>query len=767
VAAVGAVAGLGVLGLVSMRELLIPIAYGAAYAPASGLVPVLALAFALLAIVNVLVFFHIAAGTRAYVFLLGAAAVEAPLAGLFHDDGRQLALVTLAVAAGAAMIMLHAAVAVTRWAPHHPAGSTSVLASPPECDLSVVLPCHNAAENLQRVLSETASALADVGTWELIVVSDGSTDETVAVAEASGVRVRVIQYLDRIGKGHALRVGLAEARGKYVAFIDGDGDLPPSALRPFIALMHLYSPDIILGSKRHPLSDVDYPALRRVLSWGYHKFARVLFRIGVSDTQTGLKLLRRDVLVDVLPRMLEKRYAFDLELLVVARVCGYTRLLEAPIQLEYQFSSRIDVRATFGIFVDTMAIFYRRYVLRTYTDVDAGSRSSRKSTTRRRDRRRIVMVNWKDIHHPASGGAEVYVHEIARRWVDRGYVVELVSAGFPGAAARETIDGVRVRRLGRLHNGTFHLLVQRELCRARSADVVVESINTLPFLALLHRRAVPVVALVYQLAAEVWDAELPRPFGAIGRHAEPKVLSLYRHVPTVTISPSTEQDLSRLGFRDLSVVRPGRDEPPTTAVLEKEPTPTFAFVGRLEANKRPDHALAAFSLIGERLPNARLWVIGRGSFDERLRADAPPGAEILGRLTREELYDRLGRAHCLLVPSVREGWGLVVVEANAVGTPAVGYDVPGLRDSIVHERTGVLVPAGDPHALAAAAVNLVRDGRYSSIEKAARQWAAAFSWDRAADSLLEVVERSMRTGTATVDAVEDGLAFSYGAATGA
>jgi hypothetical protein len=151
-----------------------------------------------------------------------------------------------------------------------------------------------------------------------------------------------------------------------VGFIDADGDIDPAAIGPFLSLARMYRPDIVLGSKRHPLSRVSYPALRRVMSWTYHKLARVLFRVNVRDTQTGLKLVRRDVLAAVLPRMLEKRYAFDLELLVVARMLGFTRVFEAPVRIDYRFSSHVDLQAALRILLDTAAIFYRRYVLNTY-----------------------------------------------------------------------------------------------------------------------------------------------------------------------------------------------------------------------------------------------------------------------------------------------------------------------------------------------------------------------------------------------------------------
>jgi hypothetical protein len=122
----------------------------------------------------------------------------------------------------------------------------------------------------------------------------------------------------------------------------------------------------VIGSKRHPLSNVDYPITRRVMSWCYQRLVRILFGLNVRDTQTGMKLIRRNVLDAVLPRMLEKRFAFDLEFLVVAKRLGHSRFLEAPVRLDYKFASSVSPRAVFRILVDTAAIFYRLYILRFY-----------------------------------------------------------------------------------------------------------------------------------------------------------------------------------------------------------------------------------------------------------------------------------------------------------------------------------------------------------------------------------------------------------------
>jgi glycosyltransferase involved in cell wall biosynthesis len=354
---------------------------------------------------------------------------------------------------------------------------------------------------------------------------------------------------------------------------------------------------------------------------------------------------------------------------------------------------------------------------------------------------RVLFVNWRDVEHPDAGGAETFTHEVARRWAGQGHDVTLLTSSFPGARASTEIDGVRVRRVGRLRTGSFHLLVQRELARLRGYDAIVESVNTIPFLTPLWGSRLPsTLAVFHQLAEDVWDSELPRPLAAVGRRVERALLAPYREVPVAAVSDSTRADLERLGFHKVSVVPNGRDDPPDLQNLEKAPTPTFLFVGRLATNKRPDHALRAFRAIREARADARLWVVGQGPMHAELARDLPDGAELLGRLERRELYERMAAAHCLLVPSVREGWGLVVIEANSVGTPAVGYDIPGIRDSI-RPDTGRLAAAGDPDTLAAEALALISDlDVYERTRHAAMEWAQSFSWDRTADELLELVE---------------------------
>ena len=722
---------------------LLTLTFGVRYAAGARFLPFLAPAMACLALTSVLLFFHIAVGSKAYRLVLLGLAVEVALIFLWHERGEEMAFIVLGVSAIVTAAMWHAARAVLLWRPRPASRNPSLNGNGEEFDLSIVLPCRDAAASLGEVLNR----LAHVGERmerEIIVVSDGSTDETVQVASAhDDATVRVLSYKERVGKGHAVRVGMEEARGRYVAFMDADGDIDPASLDSLLAITKLFEPDIVLGSKRHPLSDVRYPPLRRLLSWTYHKITRVLFRVNVRDTQTGLKLIRRDVLAAVLPRMLEKRFAFDLEMLVVARRLGYTAVFEAPIRIDYRFRSHVDARVASRVLLDTLAVFYRRFILDTYKP-DPGWVPARRCGLAIDGHRRILVVNWRDIRNPDAGGAEVVTHEVARRWVERGDEVTVLTSRFPGASKVDAVDGVRIRRIGRLRTGTFHLRVQWELATLRGYDLVIDEINTIPFFTPVWRRRLPpVVGLIHQLARDVWDAEMPRPVAATGRWLERGMLGLYRDIPMFTISESTRRDLQGLGLRHVHVVRQGRDEPPPLD-LTKADEPTFLFVGRLTANKRPDHAVEAFRRIRQELPTARLWIVGRGPLEPSLREHLPDGAEMLGYLSRDDLYRRMAKAHCLLVTSVREGWGLVITEACAVGTPAIGYDVAGVRDSIRHGRTGLLASPHEPVAVARECVSLLSDpSRYSEIRQQAVEWASNFSWDSTASELMALLDATV------------------------
>jgi glycosyltransferase involved in cell wall biosynthesis len=306
---------------------------------------------------------------------------------------------------------------------------------------------------------------------------------------------------------------------------------------------------------------------------------------------------------------------------------------------------------------------------------------------------RILILNWKDTSHSLAGGAEVFTEEVAKELVRRGHAVTLFASSVAGRPGREHVGGVAVvRRGGRL--GVYR--AARRFWREQpsgSFDVVVDEINTRPFLTPRWIRDTPLVALIHQLAREIWSYELPFPVSLLGRYVlEPWWLRAYRDVPALTVSASSAESLAHHhGWRDVTVVPEGHTPHPVPDV-PKEPEPTVAFLGRLVAMKRPQDAIEAFGVLRRRFPSAALWMIGDGPLSERLQRLAPAGVAFLGRVEREELVDRLARAHVLIATSVREGWGLNVSEAAACGTPSIAYAAPGLVDS-VRASGGALVDA--------------------------------------------------------------------------
>jgi glycosyltransferase involved in cell wall biosynthesis len=358
---------------------------------------------------------------------------------------------------------------------------------------------------------------------------------------------------------------------------------------------------------------------------------------------------------------------------------------------------------------------------------------------------RILAVNWRDREHPEAGGAEVHLHEIFGRLAARGHEVRLLASGFPGGAAETVLDGMAVRRVAGAYG--FALAGRRAFARLAAAfrpDVVVEDVNKLPlYLPLVWHG--PFVLLVPHLFGTTAFREVAWPMALAVWASERPMAAVYRGAAVHAISDSTRDDLVRRGFeRDaIRVIYPGVDAAhyaPDPAVARAD-RPTFLYVGRLKRYKGVDTAIRAVArLRGAGAGDAELWIAGDGSDRARLEAVAAAegaGVTFLGYVSEERKLALYRQAWAVVFPSPKEGWGITNVEAAACGTPAVASDSPGLKESVRHGRTGLLVPHGDPAALAAALGELAGDaGLRARLGRGAREFAAGLSWDRAADETL-------------------------------
>ena len=354
---------------------------------------------------------------------------------------------------------------------------------------------------------------------------------------------------------------------------------------------------------------------------------------------------------------------------------------------------------------------------------------------------RILWFNWRDIKNPYAGGAEVFTHEVMRRLVRKGYEMTLFTAQFEQGLRKEEIDGVNILRDGGTY--TVYNKAKSHYKKYRdNYDLVIDEINAKPFLTPKFVKEKPILALYHQMIDDLWFYETFFPLNYMGYYYfEKKWLSYYRNVPTITVSNSSKNDLQALGIKKVCVVSVGVNVTPLSHVSQKESNATIVFIGRLKRHKSPHHAIQAFSLIKKQIPDAKMWVIGDGYMSEELQKHAHKDIIFYGRVNDELKYELLKKAHLVLVPSIREGWGLVVTESNAMGTPAVAYNVPGLRDSVIDEETGILVKENSPSDLASSAVSLLKDtSRLNRLSSNALSFSKQFNWNNTASEFDKIIK---------------------------
>lgn len=242
--------------------------------------------------------------------------------------------------------------------------------------LSLIIPVYRQETSIRHQLQNILAELELLPVpSEVIVVIDGMDDKSFD--EAKKVRsnkLTVTGYKTNHGKGYAVRFGMAKSRGDVIGFLDAGGDLSELGLSMMLEHFKWYNADIIVGSKRHPVSKVHYPLVRKILSWGYQRLTQLLFGLNVRDTQVGMKLYRRQVLEDVLPRLLVKKFAFDIEILAVSWHLGYRRIFEAPVELDFSGASSITswsvLKTIWNMLWDTCAVYYRLHILHYYDNTN-------------------------------------------------------------------------------------------------------------------------------------------------------------------------------------------------------------------------------------------------------------------------------------------------------------------------------------------------------------------------------------------------------------
>lgn len=372
-----------------------------------------------------------------------------------------------------------------------------------------------------------------------------------------------------------------------------------------------------------------------------------------------------------------------------------------------------------------------------------------------KEKLKILIFSWRGPGHPNAGGAEISTHEHAKGWVKKGHIVTLFTSYHPGAKREEMIDGVNIIRRGRQIFGVHWEAFKWYLFAPHQKfDLVVDQFHGIPFFTPIFVRQKK-LGFIHEVTKEVWRlSQWPIPFNfmvAILGLLEPMIFWLYKNVAFMTVSDSTKQDLVNWGIppNNINVVHNGLDVPAIKNSIPKEKKKTLIYLGALSKDKGIEEALRIFSLLENRSHNWQFWVVGKGEgyYLKKLKLQSTKlGIEkkvrFWGFVKEEKKFDLLSRAHLLINTSVREGWGLVVMEAASVGTPTVAFNVPGLRDSIINGKTGIIDKQNSVNSMADEIIDLLNDfGRYQKMREEAVKWSKGFSWEESIIKSLNLINK--------------------------
>lgn len=384
----------------------------------------------------------------------------------------------------------------------------------------------------------------------------------------------------------------------------------------------------------------------------------------------------------------------------------------------------------------------------------------------------LLFTSWRDINNPQSGGAEILTHEIAKRMVKRGHQVTIISGGFKKSDVNgqksqlkaspplvEIIDGVSIVRPANFFPTDFKSYLKwpiflYEISRAckkleKDIDFVIDQVHGLPSFTPLYLNK-PVIIFPLEYAGEIWNYEVPFPGNLIGKLLERKYLKLFRNHPFITISSSVKKALEKFGIKDIDLITPGINPPPKN-LPPKTKQPTFLSLSRITPMKRIEDTIIAFLKVCQLFPKSQLHIVGRGKpkYEQQLVKQAKSlnlQANIFFHsfVSEKEKFKLLASSWALISTSLKEGFGLNVIEAASVSTPTLAYKVPGIIDTVKHNQTGLLTPKNTPQNLAKIMEEFVtKKNLRKKLSQQAKQNSKNYSWEKTTDQFLSAINKNL------------------------
>lgn len=361
---------------------------------------------------------------------------------------------------------------------------------------------------------------------------------------------------------------------------------------------------------------------------------------------------------------------------------------------------------------------------------------------------KILIFNWRDMNHPLAGGAEVSTHEHAKSWVKAGHSVTQFSASFPGCLRKEDVDGVTIIRRGNQYTVHLHAYIYYKRHLENTMDLIVDEFHGIPFFTPLYVNKKK-LAYIHETAEEIWFRNKAFPLNVVGFFVEKLSFILYRTIPLMTVSESTKRDLIRFNIpeKNIYVIYNGLHS--LNSFAKKENKPTLIYLGRLAKDKGVLDAVDAFFQVHMEFSDSVFWIVGReetkgyrAEVERRIKElGLQDSVRFFGHISEKSKFDLLKKAWILIHPSIKEGWGFTVMEAASQRTPCVGYDIAGLRDSILDKKTGLLAKNKDIDDLVRKISLLFKDEKlYNSLSENAFEWSKKFNWDKSTKQSLKLIE---------------------------
>jgi glycosyltransferase involved in cell wall biosynthesis len=572
----------------------------------------------------------------------------------------------------------------------------------------------------------------------VVVRFRGDADEAIDLSSATNTRI--IDLEPNLGRGAALRAGIGVVRSPLTAFVDLSGTVFPEEIRHCaLTLMHDAKIDYVIGDRWTKNNRSEAPWLRRTLSSAYSLLASILLRFDLCDVQSPVKIFRTSAVMKIFEDLSLFDAGFDAELLFRAR--KFKRSI-VPIRWEAQTQALPLAKTALRTALSLLTVRLFNSPIKSLPFL---SLLGHRYTIPVKPKYAIMLFCWRDPKNPSAGGGEVYLLEQARHWVKAGHEVTWFAQRFAGAPREERIEGIRVVRRGRFPL-VFPLGALWYAFRSdRKYDFIIDCMNGIPFFTPLFSTK-PKICLLYHIHSHHFKEELPGPLAVLAIAVETRLAPfIYRNTKFVTISESTRREMRdlRMTEKPIELIHCGVSEAHKPGL--KSAVPTVLYVGRLKRYKQIRKLIGAFAQARQTLPDTVLKIVGDGDDAEELRAyirsQKIENVTFLGFVDEPTKIRLMQEAWVFGMPSSIEGWGLVVIEANACGTPAIAYDVRGLRDCIIDGETGFLAPDDDTFASRLTEMLHNRELR-EKITKAAWEWSQNFSWEKTAEKTLTQIRMS-------------------------